>query len=288
MSEEKTVADFLNDAARVLREAGNTDPRREARLLLAHTEKVTVEVLIAYPERVLSDGDRAMAAVERRAAGEPVSRIIGRRAFWKDEFLIGRETLDPRPDTETVIEEVLDLMPDPMRVRRILDLGVGSGCLLLSLLREYPAAMGLGVDISQGAAAATLENARELGMRDRVETIVGSWFDGVSGRFDLIVSNPPYIPSGDIAALEREVRDHDPRRALDGGDDGLGCYRAIVPAAKRHLEPGGVLAFEVGEGQAAAVSSFCMKEGFSHIHVRRDLAGIERCVSARWPGSPEV
>ncbi len=288
MSEQNTVADFLYGAARVLKEAGNADPRREARLLLADVEGVTIESLIAYPERTVCDVERAWAAVGRRAAGEPVSRIIGRRAFWKDDFLIGPDTLDPRPDTETVIEEVLDLLPDPARVRRILDLGVGSGCLLLSLLREYPAAKGLGVDISEGAAEMTLANAEALGMRDRVETVVGSWFDGVSGRFDLIVSNPPYIPSEDITGLEREVRDHDPHRALDGGGDGLGCYRAIVPVAKRHLETGGVLALEVGAGQAAAVSSFCMSEEFSHIHVRRDLAGIERCVSARWSGSTKV
>ena len=278
------VDDFLADATRILKQAGNQDPRREARLLLAFTEGVPAESLVAYPERELTDIGRASAAIERRAAGEPVSRIVGRRGFWKDDFLIGPDTLDPRPDTETVIEEVLDLLSDRSRVERILDLGVGSGCLLLSLLREFPAAHGVGVDISDGAVGATLSNAREFGLEDRVEGLVGNWFEGVTGRFDLIVSNPPYIRSADIQALDREVRDHDPMRALDGGADGFDCYRIIIPAAKQALKPGGFLALEVGEGQASEVSSFCVREGFSRIRVRRDLAGIERCVSAQWPG----
>lgn len=279
-----TVDVFLADATRVLKEAGNQDPRREARLLLAFIEGVAAETLIAYPERELADPERASAAVRRRAAGEPVSRIVGRRGFWKDDFLIGPDTLDPRPDTETVIEEVLDLLPDRARVERILDLGVGSGCLLLSLLREFPVAHGVGVDISPGAVSATLCNARDMGLEDRVDVAVGNWLDGVAGRFDLIVSNPPYIRTGDIKTLEREVREHDPMRALDGGADGLDCYRTIIPAAKEALKPGGFLALEVGAGQASAVSSFCVKDGFSRIRVRRDLAGIERCVSAQWPG----
>jgi len=279
-----TVDVFLADATRILKEAGNQDPRREARLLLAFTEGVPTEALVAYPERDLTDLDRASAAIERRAAGEPVSRIIGRRGFWKDDFLIGPDTLDPRPDTETVIEEVLDLLPDRARVERILDLGVGSGCLLLSLLREFPMAHGVGVDVSPGAVSATLSNARDFGLEDRVKAAVGNWLDDVTDRFDLIVSNPPYIRTGDIKTLEREVREHDPMRALDGGTDGLDCYRAIVPAAKEALKPGGLLALEVGAGQASAVSSFCVRGGFSRIRVRRDLAGIERCVSAQWPG----
>lgn len=284
MREEFTVADFLNEAARVLSQSGIPDPRREARLLLAHTEGVPAESLIAYPERAVSDMEAALVAVERRAAGEPLSRIIGRRGFWKDDFLIGPDTLDPRPDTETVIEEVLDRLPKTDRVGRILDLGVGSGCLLLSLLREYPAARGFGVDVSDGAVETTLANARALNLDDRVEAHVGNWFDGVTGRFDVIVSNPPYIASGEIASLDREVRDHDPRRALDGGEDGLDCYRMIVPAAAQYLEKDGILALEVGAGQADDVSSFCVKAGFSHIRIRKDLAGIGRCVSAQWAG----
>ncbi|RVU35854.1 peptide chain release factor N(5)-glutamine methyltransferase [Hwanghaeella grinnelliae] len=279
-----TVDGFLADAARLLKEAGNQDPRREARLLLAFTEGVSGETLVAYPERELSNSDRAWTAIKRRASGEPVSRIVGRRGFWKDDFLIGPDTLDPRPDTETVIEEALDLLPDRAHVERILDLGVGSGCLLLSLLREFPAAHGVGVDISDGAVDATLSNAQEFGLDDRVQAFVGNWFAGVTGRFDLIVSNPPYIKSGDIQALDREVRDHDPMRALDGGADGLECYRAIIPAAKDALKPGGFLALEVGARQASEVSSFCVREGFSRIRVRQDLAGIERCISAQWPG----
>lgn len=279
-----TIDDFLTDATRILKQAGNQDPRREARMLLAFTEGVSAESLIAYPERELSDPDRASAAIHRRAAGEPVSRIVGRRGFWKDDFLIGPDTLDPRPDTETLIEEVLDLLPDRPRVARILDLGVGSGCLLLSLLREFPTASGVGVDISDGAVKATLSNAREMGLEDRVEVAVGNWFEGLADRFDLIVSNPPYIRTGEIQTLDRDVREHDPMRALDGGADGLDCYRVIVPAAREALKPGGFLVLEVGAGQASDVSSFCVRDGFSRIRVRRDLAGIERCVSAQWPG----
>lgn len=284
MSEETTAADFLNQAAQILIRAGNQDPRREARMLLAHVEGVSPEKIIAYPERIVSNLESALVAVERRAGGEPISRILGRRGFWKDDFLIGADTLDPRPDTETVVEDVLDRLPEAGTVRRILDLGVGSGCLLLSLLREFPNAAGFGVDISQGAVDATFKNARSLGMEDRVDCATGHWFDAVSGRFDLIVSNPPYIPSAEIATLEREVRDHDPVRALDGGDDGLDCYREIVPNAVNFLEPGGFLALEVGAGQADDVSDFCMNAGFSHIQIRRDLGGIARCVSACWAG----
>jgi release factor glutamine methyltransferase len=216
----------------------------------------------------------------RRAAGEPLSRILGRREFWGLEFALSPETLDPRPDTETIVEAALAAFAGRRgEALRIVDFGVGSGALLAALLSELPAARGVGVDLSPGAAAQARANLESLGLEARAEIRVGDWAEGLDGPFDLIVANPPYIRSGDIAGLAREVRDHDPRLALDGGADGLDAYRALTPQIARLLAPAGRFLVEVGAGQADAVKALATAAGLADLATHRDLAGVERVVS---------
>mgnify|MGYP003353039385 CR=1 FL=1 len=201
--------------------------------------------------------------------------------FRSMEFALSPETLDPRPDTETLVEAVLAAFRDASPPRRILDLGTGSGCILCALLREWPGTMGVGVDRSAGAAEAARRNARDLGFGDRAAFVCGDWTSALAGPFDVVVSNPPYVASADIAVLEPEVSRFDPAAALDGGGDGLAVYRVLAPALRALLAPGGVVAFEVGQGQAKEVGELLAEAGLEFIAVRADLSGIERVVLAR-------
>ncbi len=214
-------------------------------------------------------------------AGEPLSRIFERREFWGLEFSLSADTLDPRPESETVIEAVLRREPARSAPRRLLDLGTGTGCLLLALLAEYPAANGVGVDIAEGAVRTAARNAVYLGLADRARFFVGDWATAVSGKFDAILANPPYIASDALALLPREVACHDPWRALDGGADGLRSHQAIAEAAPSLLSPHGILATEIGAGQADAVVTIMRDNGLVVDSVEKDLAGIARCVIAR-------
>jgi release factor glutamine methyltransferase len=214
------------------------------------------------------------------AAGEPLSRIFERREFWGLEFSLSADTLDPRPETETVIEGVLKREPDRSVPRRLLDLGTGTGCLLLALLAELPAASGVGIDIAEGAAKIAARNAASLGLADRARFFVGDWATAVSGKFDVILANPPYIASEALALLPREVACYDPWRALDGGGDGLRSYRKIAEAAPRLLSPDAILATEIGAGQADAVAAIMKDNSLIVDGIEKDLAGIARCVIA--------
>jgi len=260
---------------------GFDDPQREATLLLTSVCPFRMSELVAAPDAPLGEAAAPLAAAAaRRIAGEPLSRILGRREFWSLEFAISPDVLDPRPDTETIVEAALAVFAsrraEPLRV---LDLGVGSGALLCALLSELSAARGLGVDLSEGAAAAARANVEALGFSDRAEVRVGDWAAGLAGPFDLVVANPPYVRSGDIAFLERETRVHDPRLALDGGADGLDAYRALAPEIARLLAPTGRFFLEVGAGQAQAVTRLAAAAGLVDLATHRDLAGIERVVS---------
>ena len=280
----ETVAQFLIWAGAVLSQSGVPgDLRREARLLLAHAEGVTPETLFAYPERAVVEETLARSYIERRAAREPVSRILGRRSFWKHEFAIGPGVLDPRPDTETLVETVLRRVPDREAPLRLVDLGVGSGCILLSLLDEYPNARGVGVDIDRRALETARGNARALDLLDRAGFVLGDWLAPLDGAFDVIVSNPPYIETGVIGGLAPEVRNHDPRAALDGGGDGLDAYRAILAAAPDALKAGGLLACEVGHDQARSVGNLFENTGLAAVEFTADIGGIERIVSGIRP-----
>lgn len=266
-----------------LRAGGLPSPDLDARLLVAHALQID-------PSGLLQDGPvppdaaaRAEALLARRLAGEPVARILGAKEFWSLPFRLSAETLVPRPDTETLVEEVLALLPDRTAPLRLLDLGTGSGAILAALLTEYPAAFGVGLDRSAGAAATARDNLARLGLAARSRVLVGDWAEAVRGPFDLVVSNPPYIPSGHIGGLEVDVRAHDPRAALDGGADGLTAYAAIARALPGLLAPGGVCVLELGIGQEEAVSGLLRGAGLVPAPARRDLGGIARALSARRP-----
>lgn len=221
------------------------------------------------------------ALVDRRAAREPVQRILGDWEFWGLTLALGPETLIPRPDTETLVEAVLRACPDRSRPWRILDLGTGTGAILLALLSEYPGAFGVGVDLSPDALLVAAGNAASLGLRDRACFLAGSWVDAITGRFDIIVSNPPYIPDADIDGLAPEVARFEPRRALAGGLDGLDPYRHLARALPPLLSPGGIVGFEHGADQGTTVAGLLRDAGFADVSTRRDLGGRDRVALAR-------
>ena len=280
-----TIGGALAEAAVGLAEAGFDEPRRRAQGLLAAALDLSAAAVFAHPERMLSPAQQTRVAnmLDRMLAREPLSRIVGRREFWGLEFLLSADTLDPRPETETVVEAVLARLPERDRPYRFLDLGTGTGCLLLALLSECPAASGVGVDIAPGAIRTARQNADRLGLGRRALLVVGNWAEALAGRFDAIVANPPYIESAAIAALPPEVKEYDPSRALDGGADGLAAYRAIAAGLRLLLLPGGIFAAEIGLGQAQAVAAILAQQGLRIDGSAPDLAGIERCVIAR-PG----
>jgi release factor glutamine methyltransferase len=272
--------------ARRLREAGIETPELDARLLLCHAAGLTHEAFIGRAgDRIAPEAHaRLEATIVRRLAGEPVSRITGMREFYGREFLVGPHTLDPRPDTETLIDAALDLAArngwrdQPLD---LLDLGTGTGCILVTLLAELPQARGTGTDISAGALAVAAENARRHGVAARASFLAADWLDGIDGAFDLIVSNPPYLAASEMAGLPAEVT-HDPRLALDGGADGFDAYRRIAAAAHGRLREGGRILLEIGASQAGAIARILDAAGFAlpEPALLRDLAGRPRCLVA--------
>lgn len=275
-----TVAQVLTRATGDLASSGLAVPRLDARLLLAHALGVPAEQLLSLGPRTLSVGELSALSdlLRRRRAGEPTSRIVGRREFWSLEFTVTPDVLDPRPDSETLVEAVLDALRG-RAAPRIADLGTGSGCLLLALLSERPDATGVGIDISAAACRVAAGNARSLKLDDRASFACMDWNGAVTGGgFDVVVSNPPYIADGEIAALAPEVARHDPPGALSGGADGLGAYRQLAPAAAALLRPGGFVAVEIGAGQKPPVGQIFAAHGLALRGVRRDLAGIDRCL----------
>jgi release factor glutamine methyltransferase len=263
--------------------AGFTDPRRHARRLVSLALAVSPSDLFAHQDFAVDEqqASRVQVLLSRMVAGEPLSRIFGRREFWGLEFILSVDTLDPRPETEAVVEGVLGRIPDRKAPLRLLDLGTGTGCLLLALLSELPAASGVGVDIAEGAVKTAVENAGLLGLSNRTHFLVGDWAAALSGRFEVIFANPPYIRRDAIALLPPEVGNYDPRLALDGGEDGLQSYRGIAKTALALLAPRGILAVEIGADQAAAVIAILDDNGLIVDGLHHDLAGIVRCVIAR-------
>lgn len=275
-----SVQDGLRQLARDLAQAGVEDPAREARLILAHVLDVAPGRMTLLATEPLQAADLAAAAglARRRAEGVPMAHLLGYREFYGRRFAVDARVLDPRPETETLVEHALGVP-----FGRVLDLGTGSGCILLSLLAERPKATGVGVDLSRDALEVARGNAARLGLDARCELIVSDWFGAVRGSFDLIVSNPPYIAAREMPGLARELH-HEPRLALTDEGDGLSAYRAIVAGAGACLVEGGRLMVEIGWRQGADVAGLMRAGGFAAPRVRPDLEGRDRVVEAVWPG----
>jgi release factor glutamine methyltransferase len=278
-----TVAQARRAAADRFRERGFDTPDLDARLLLGHALGLDHAALVAESARRLDPAEAAAfdAVVARRLAHEPVARIVGAREFWSLPLRVTPDVLVPRPETETVVEAVLAVVARG-RPLLVADLGVGSGAILLALLRELPMAFGVGTDRDARALGVARDNARRLGLADRARFVACDFGAALAGGCDVVVSNPPYVPTSDIAALAADVRDYDPRAALDGGPDGLSAYRTIAADAGRLLAPGGWLAVEVGLGQSEAVGGLLAAHGLAIAGPPRpDLAGVPRVVTAR-------
>lgn len=277
-----TLVSLWTDVRRRLESAGVDTPVFDARLLLEAGAGVSRLDIVTDPRRPVTPQQAAavQALAQRRAAREPMAHIIGKRHFWTLDLAVTPDVLVPRPETELLVETALQAAPIEAPIR-VLDLGVGSGAILLAVLSERPYATGVGVDRSEAALAVASANAAALGLSARVALRHGHWTDGLDETFDLVLSNPPYIPSDEIDRLAPEIARYEPRLALDGGADGLDAYRVLVVRLSRVLKPNGVFAFEVGAGQAEAVSALAGAAGLSTDGVRRDLAGVPRVVLGR-------
>lgn len=276
-----TIATALARATERLEAAGIVGAGHDARILLAEALRVERMRLALEPERNLSGAEQAMfdVLVARRLAREPVSRIVGRRLFWDRMFTITADVLDPRPETEVLITTALEgAAPE-----RFLDLGTGSGIIAVSLLAEWPGASAVATDLSPSALKVARTNAEAHGVSDRLTLLESDWFAAVDGRFDLIVSNPPYIAAKELALLAPEVRDHDPAMALTPGGDGFSAYHAITEGAAEHLTPGGRLIVEIGARQGNKVAAIFKRAGFERVRVRQDFDRRDRVVSGIRP-----
>ncbi|OIQ44429.1 MAG: protein-(glutamine-N5) methyltransferase, release factor-specific [Roseobacter sp. MedPE-SW] len=276
-----TAAQAMAAAAARLRAAGVDDPARDARVLLAHAARIEASrVTLIAPEDLEPEvAERYEQLIALRAVRVPVSHLLGEREFYGRRFKVSKDVLDPRPETETLIEAAL---AEPFE--RVLDLGLGSGCILVTLLAETPQATGLGVDLSEAACLQASANAVLHRVESRIDIQQSDWFSNVTGRFDLIVSNPPYIALDEMADLSPEVRQHEPDMALTDGADGLEAYRALTAGVHAHLRLGGRLCLEIGPTQGQAVAAMAQEAGLTEIAVLSDLDGRDRVVFARNPG----
>jgi release factor glutamine methyltransferase len=285
---DSTLASIRRAAAAVLQQAGVETSDLDARSLVGHALGLDLTGLAQDPERVLSreELDHIDGFVARRIDGEPVARIVGVKEFWGLRLQLTADTLVPRPETETVVEAALawlDARGLRQRPVRIADLGTGSGALLLALLWECPRASAVATDVSISVLETARDNALRLGLGERAHFVLADFTKPIGGKFDLVVCNPPYVRSGDIPYLSREVRDHDPRRALDGGADGLDAYRALAKTVPALLAPGGALVLELGIGQERSVRELLQRAGLLVEPARADLSGIPRALLARRP-----
>lgn len=285
-----TLGQLYREAENVLRRAGVAAPSLDARLIVCAACGLTHEQYAAEPMRQVAPVEAASVRrmCRRRLAGEPVSRILGHREFYGLDFRLSPETLDPRCDTETIVEETVKMAKEMIGKGRqpvILDLGTGTGCILISVLRECPNATGLGIDIDPAAVETARDNAVRLNVADRARFVCCDWLAPLACSADIVVSNPPYIPSAEIGSLAREVAQFDPRRALDGGSDGLDAYRKIAERLEAVLNAGGAVVVEAGDGQAPFVLEILQSAGFGITAACRrrgwDLAGRWRCVVAQ-------
>jgi release factor glutamine methyltransferase len=278
-----TLVQAWSSAKARLQEAGLAGPVIDARMLVEAAAEASRVDIVTDPHRLLTPAQETTLDdyLTRRILREPVSHILGRKGFWKIMLQVNRDVLTPRPDTETVVEFVLRDFPEHA-AWSILDLGVGSGAILLAILAERPAARGLGIDVSEEALAVARDNAARLGLAGRMALLRGDWTEGLAGdSFDLVVSNPPYIATDVIAGLEPEVRDYEPRIALEGGADGLDAYRRLAPEILRVLKPGGRFAVEIGYDQKDAVEALFRQAGAAGVQTLRDLSDRDRVVAGK-------
>lgn len=275
-----TAAEALAAAAARLRAAGVDDPARDARVLLAHAARIDASrVTLIAPEELSPDiENRFEHMISLRAIRVPVSHLVGERAFYGRKFKVSADVLDPRPDTETLVDLALS---EPFET--VLDLGVGSGCILVSLLAERPQARGTGCDISEAACLQASANAVLHKVSDRAEILQSDWFSNIQGQFDLIVANPPYLSAAEMLGVAPELRDHEPPMALTDNADGLSAYRKITQSAARFLTIGGRLIVEIGFAQGPAVAALFERHGFQDVRILPDLDGRDRVVLARNP-----
>ena len=283
---EGTVSAELAAARKRLQMAGVADPLLDARLLIGEVIAFSLTDFVMKPDRPITREEQARIAsmIERRAGGEPVYRILGHREFHGLDLLLSKETLEPRPDTEILVDTLLPALREAVSQKgsaRILDLGTGTGAICLALLKECPDATGIGSDISAGALETAAKNASRNGLETRFEIRQSDWFEKISGSFDIIVSNPPYIRSDIVTTLDREVRHHDPMAALDGGQDGLAPYRLIAADAGRFLVENGIVGVEIGFDQRLDVSTIFASNGFSLVDAVKDYGGNDRVLIFR-------
>lgn len=268
-----------SDIAKQFKQAGIETAVLDARLLVMHVLGFSLEELLMrrHDEFPTELKEKLGLLVQKRLQGMPIAKIIGVKEFWGLSFKTTQDTLDPRPDSETLIEAVLENFSDRTKPYRLLDLGTGTGCLLISLLHELPNATGIGIDQSPKALAVAEKNATDLGVIERSTWIESNWFSAVKGQFDIIISNPPYIPSSDIETLSRDVKQYDPLSALDGGEDGVAPYRHLAEHIMPFLREKGIVALEYGQGQSEKVSAIFNKKTPLKPFIYKDLAGIDRC-----------
>ncbi|MFW0778305.1 MAG: peptide chain release factor N(5)-glutamine methyltransferase [Rickettsiales bacterium] len=275
-----TIQDTLRDAVIKLQDAKFASGSLDARILLQHVLHVSREELLLAMDEPMSEAQRHeyFSLIDLRLKHHPISHLIGKREFYGMDFKVTNDTLDPRPDSETLIDAVLEYCTDSQKTYKILDLGVGTGCLCLSLLKAISNATAIGVDISEAALAVAKENTIRLGLQSRIAFLASNWCEKVAGTFDIIVANPPYIPSASIESLAPEVALHEPKLALDGGKDGLDCYRQIMKSLPELLAEDGVAFFEIGMGQQDALAQLAHEQGLNVMAMKKDLGGIIRCV----------
>lgn len=275
-----TIGKAQEKAVGRLTKSGIEHARLEARILLGHVLELDAAALLAYPEKEVPTPlyESFLNLVNRRTRREPLAYLVGVREFWSLPFRVTPHTLIPRPDSETLVEAVLQWIDDKNSACTILDLGCGSGCLLLSLLHELPNATGTGVDISPQALDVSQENAVALRLDHRAQFIQGDWGNALNDKFDIIVCNPPYIPSEALRSLEPDVQEHEPHMALAGGEDGLACYRSLLPYVSDLLATDGAAFIEAGIGQANSIAEIASERQFQLFEIKQDLSEIDRCV----------
>lgn len=276
-----TVGDLVRAVAGSLVAAGVALPALEARLLVGYVLRLDAARVFAYPERTVAAADVGAVCdlAARRGRGEPLAYILGEREFWSLPIRVTPDVLIPRPETELIVETALALHGAAAGSPRILDIGSGSGCILLALLSELPDARGVGVDVSEAALRVARDNARRLALASRCDFVCGDWGAAIAGTFDLVVANPPYVDDAGFASLTPEIRAFEPTMALRGGLDGLDAFRAIGRDLRRLVAAGGRAVVEVGDGQARRVENLFAEAGLRTMMVGRDLAGHERCLT---------